>query len=298
MKREEGRVRMGKALLFFPVAAVIFISAASVRGEDDIKALYDAAIKNYTAGKYSDAIRCWQRVLEIDSEQAPPKKMIEFTRAKIKNELSPLVAAFEKALNRGEWFNALDAARRIMDIDPTYPGVSAKKDKLAKISEYFKDNSADKGVSRYVRAAVKAYLEDQTGRIFDAVIYAGQINEDKSIKENLSGLLSFFEGLYPEERSKVKLISGMTLLPQLLQSSLDSIYKADYTGAVMECDRALFLEPDNIMALMRKGSAYYAMKNYDEAKKNWQAVLKIEPDNKDVIKFLKALKKQEEKVKK
>lgn len=275
-----------------------FTTFSPALAEDDIKALYDSAIKHYTAGRYSDAIRSWQRILEIDSEQTPPLKMIKFTRQKIKNELDPKVRAFEEGIKAGKWFAAENTAERIMDLDPTYPGVASKKEKLEKISSLVKDSSGPDKVSRYIRKGVRAYLEKKPGLIFDALIYAEQINKTARRKKEINGLLSYFESIYPEARSKIKLIDGMDLLAQLIQSSLDSIYKADYTGAIIACDRALALDGNNVLALMRRGSAYYALKKYSEAKKNWERVLKVDPKNKDVKKFLKSLKKQQRKRKK
>ncbi|MFH1957313.1 MAG: tetratricopeptide repeat protein [bacterium] len=265
---------------------------------EDIKGLYNSAVKYYTAGKYSDAIRCWQRILEIDPEQTPPLKMIKFIRQKIEDELNPKVRAFEEQIMAGRWFAASDTAKRIMDIDPTYPGVAEKKEKLEKISSLVKDSSGQDKVLQYVRKGIVAYLEKKPGLIFDALIYAGQINKDDRRREQITGILSYFESVYPEERSKIKLIEGMDLLHQLLQSSLDSIYKADYTGAIIACDRALALDENKELALMRRGSAYYALKNFSAAKKNWEDALKINPDNKDIKKFLKSLEKQERKRKK
>jgi len=40
---------------------------------------------------------------------------------------------------------------------------------------------------------------------------------------------------------------------------------------------------------MRKGSAYYALNNLPEARKNWQLALKTDPGNRDVKKFLNLL---------
>lgn len=274
----------------FRISIAVFLAAISLcPAADDVTGLYNLAVKNFSAGKYSDAIRCWQRILEIDPEQVPPHKMIEFTRNKITQELTPRVEAFEKNMQSGKWFIAHDAAGKALDIDPTYPGMADKKDKLQEISAIIEDCSGSGAVQELLRKSVHAYFDENTGLMFDAAIYAGQLNKDGSLGRKISSRLAYMEEKYPEARSRVKLIEGMDLMKQLLQSSLDSIYKADYTGAITFCDRILALDEKNTLALMRKGSAYYALNNLPEARKNWQLALKTDPGNRDVKKFLNLL---------
>ncbi|MBU4134764.1 hypothetical protein KKH42_05520, partial [bacterium] len=142
------------------------------------------------------------------------------------------------------------------------------------------------------RKSVSAYFDQNPALVFDALIYAQQINKDNLIGEQLAALGVYMDKIYPEERNKIKLITGMDLMAQLLQSSLDSIYKADYTGAIIVCDRVLALDENNTLALMRKGSAYYALNKFSEARNNWLLALKTDPQNKDVKKFLKLLDKK------
>ncbi|MBA3052850.1 MAG: tetratricopeptide repeat protein [Candidatus Omnitrophota bacterium] len=278
------------------ISAAVFLASVSLcPAADDIGALYNSAVKNFSAGKYSDAIRCWQRILEIDPEQVPPHKMIEFTRGKIKQELAPRVQAFEKNMQAGKWFIAHDAACRVLDIDPAYPGLAEKKDKLGEIAGITEDCSGSGKVPIMLRKSVHAYFDKNPALMFDAAIYAEQLNKDIALGRKISALLSYMEKKYPEARSRVKLIAGMDLMKQLLQSSLDSIYKADYTGAIMFCDRILALDESSTLALMRKGSAYYALNNFNEARKNWQLALKTDPGNKDVKKFLNLLDRKKKK---
>ncbi|MEA2081564.1 MAG: hypothetical protein U9O97_02330 [Elusimicrobiota bacterium] len=277
------------------VAAVILGVVSVCSGADDMGELYKAAVKNYSSGRYSDAIRCWQRILEIDAEQIPPRKMIEFTRGKIKQELAPRVKSLEKNLKSGKWFVAAAAAGKVLDIDPTYPGVAEKKDKLEEIADIVPDSSGKGKVLAMMRKSVRAYFDKNPLLMFDALIYAGQLNKKSAIRKRISALNTYMGKKYPEERESIKLIAGMDLMTQLLQSSLDSIYKADYTGAIIVCDRILSLDGKNTLALMRKGSAYYALNNFNEARKNWKLALKTDSKNKDIKKFLKLLDKKKKK---
>ena len=275
------------------VLLTLFLFPAGGYCEDDITELYDSAIKFFSVQKYSDAIRCWQKILDIDSRQMPPKKMIEFTRQKIQGEITPRIKAFEGSLRAGRWTSAVETAKKILDIDPASSGIKEKKQKLGNVVKIMKAADSSEQVSKLLRISVIFYLKDNPSAALDAVIYADQINENRKISEEVYALRQYFEKIFSSERSRIKLISGMTLVPQLLQSALDSIYKADYTGAIMFCDRVLTLEPDNTSALERKGSAYYALKKYAEARTNWEKVIKIDPKNKTVTPFLKRLNRIE-----
>jgi len=288
-----GSVAGCAAAAFLGVASFFAVSSSAFgAGADDIGELYNSAVKNYSAGRYSDAIRCWQRILEIDAEQVPPRKMIEFTRGKIKQELAPRVKAFEKNLKAGKWFIAADAAKKVLDIDATYPGVAEKKDKLEEIADIIPDSSGRGRVLALMRKSVTAYFDKNPSLMFDALIYARQINKDASLGKKIAALSAYMEKNYPEEKAGIKLIEGMDLMTQLLQSSLDSIYKADYTGAIIVCNRILALDDKNTLALMRKGSAYYALNKFSEARKNWKLALKTDSKNKDIKKFLRLLDKK------
>jgi len=270
---------------------LLFVFSNFAFSEEDISALYQEAIKYYNESKYTTAIQYWKRILEIDPHQIPPKKLIEIARQKMQKELKPLLHSFTGFYQKGRYKTTVQVAVKILDIDPANEEIRKKKEKLEKIIPFFEEATGKGKFWKTLRIGINAYLNDQPDVVLDAVIYASQINTDSKNAGKIQKLVSFFEKLYPEERAKIKLIAGMNLINQRLQSALDSIYKADYTGAIMECNRVLKIDPNNTLALMRKGSAYYALKKYSQAERNWEKVLKIDPNNKEVKKFLKALRR-------
>ena len=50
----------------------------------------------------------------------------------------------------------------------------------------------------------------------------------------------------------------------------------------------LEIEPDNVLALKRKGSAYFALNQKDKARDLWQQAFKLAPDDAEIKKFLTA----------
>ncbi len=67
-----------------------------------------------------------------------------------------------------------------------------------------------------------------------------------------------------------------------------------FTGAVEDCTKVLKLEPENIKALLRRGTARKSLKEFVAAKEDLEAVLKAEPNNKQakvklIIMFFESL---------
>lgn len=47
------------------------------------------------------------------------------------------------------------------------------------------------------------------------------------------------------------------------------------------------MEPHNVLALTRMGSAYYAMGQKSEARRYWEKALKLDPQNNVIKQFLR-----------
>ena len=53
------------------------------------------------------------------------------------------------------------------------------------------------------------------------------------------------------------------------------------------CRQVLDLEPSNVLALTRMGSAYWVMGAKDTARKLWQEAQKLDPSNPELQEFIK-----------
>ena len=62
--------------------------------------------------------------------------------------------------------------------------------------------------------------------------------------------------------------------------------------AKMNCTKALDIDPKNVKALFRRGKCYAQLGEIDEAKEDFDRVLELQPDNKDAVRELRALKSQ------
>ena len=79
----------------------------------------------------------------------------------------------------------------------------------------------------------------------------------------------------------------MNIIEQKLQTALTSIYEGKYDKTILECNEILEIDPRNILALKRAGSAYYASGNKKKAKESWQTAAEIDPKDPELQKFMK-----------
>ena len=58
-------------------------------------------------------------------------------------------------------------------------------------------------------------------------------------------------------------------------------YSVRYSAAELDCSQAITLNPTYTKAYSRRGAARFALKKYDDAKKDFERVLSLEPKNRE-----------------
>lgn len=86
---------------------------------------------------------------------------------------------------------------------------------------------------------------------------------------------------------------GSLLAAQYLERAQKAMLDGDYNEALRQVNLVLAVQPDNVQALMMKGSTYYAMGNYQLASEQWEQVLTIDPSNQEVREFQQFLESQQ-----
>ncbi len=79
--------------------------------------------------------------------------------------------------------------------------------------------------------------------------------------------------------------ANITLFSQRLANANDAMLKAEYVKALEAINSALQIDNFNPQAHMMKGSIFYAMGKRDLARKEFDYVLKVDPENDEVKKF-------------
>ena len=79
---------------------------------------------------------------------------------------------------------------------------------------------------------------------------------------------------------------------QKLEVAREAMLKTDYVAALEALNEALKVDSYNPQAHMMKGSIFYAMGKYDLARKEFDFVLKVDPDNIEVKRFKEFMESQ------
>ena len=79
--------------------------------------------------------------------------------------------------------------------------------------------------------------------------------------------------------------TNIMVFSQKLELARNAMLKTDYVTALEAVNESLKIDSYNPQAHMMKGSIFYAMGKYDLAKKEFDYVLKINPDNIEVKRF-------------
>jgi tetratricopeptide (TPR) repeat protein len=247
---------------------------------------YRAAMESYYRGEYTQAIARWNEILKLDPQQAQAEKLIEAARQKMSVKVTPLSSEVKKLLSAGEYAKALAKGKEFLALDPANSEWVTLVGKLEKVAPVIAAETGSGKVPVLVRRAVGAYTaKKENARLaLNAGRYAAQL--DKGAKA--AALRELIESEYPALAQMERVVPGVHLVEQKLQASLSNLYDGKYDRALLECNDILELEPNNVLALKRAGSAYYASGNKQRAKESWTQAAKIAPDDPELKKFLKA----------
>lgn len=128
------------------------------------------------------------------------------------------------------------------------------------------------------------------------VIREGQINETIHYFDNNNFSISIPVSarimVQSSEQASKSPDTGILLFSQHLEVAREAMLKTDYVKALEALNEALKIDSYNPQAHMMKGSIFYAMGNYDLAKKEFDFVLKVDPDNIEVKRFKEFMESQ------
>ena len=120
---------------------------------------------------------------------------------------------------------------------------------------------------------------------YDALRYAAELSADKVFGRLIAAL--------EEEAPQLKLNDtkpeNAGVLEHKKEMALHQIYDSKFYLAVKELEGVLRLEPGDITALKRAGSAYLQLKDYRQARRSWQKALQLSPEDTQLKDYLDAL---------
>jgi tetratricopeptide (TPR) repeat protein len=247
---------------------------------------YDQAEAYMKEKQYDLAIAEWKKVLEIDDTQELASRSIA---AAVREKMGGLYAEAKQAYERGDYITSRDYYNKILADNPTDLDVKtiiARLDDVVKVALKIEEKSQ---AGDMMRRAIANYIAVDGNRkaSMAAAWYASQLSQSSlstAVKDFLerkyASILSTMEGP----------VGDMNIVDQYLFAALNHIYEGRYDLSVQECTIVVELQPNNVLAWKRLGSAYYAIGKKDKARETWEKALKITPDDGELKQFIRQIK--------
>jgi len=277
--------------------AVLFLGGAPGAGaqetaaaaeNSEIRGYYDKAFGYYVAGDYPKAIEHWSMVLRSDPKQTTARNMIEDARKKMAGTSADLKGALSRLLERGRYADALLKLEELLATDQTNPYYMGLQGRLRKIAALAPARPSSSKAWSAASEGISAWLGEKEDLPFayDALRYA----EELAPAEKVFGkLIAALEEEDPQLKLNDTKPQNSGILEHKKKLALDQIYDSKFYLAVKELEGVLRLEPNDITALKRAGSAYLQLKDYRQARRSWKKALQLSPEDTQLKEYLDAL---------
>ncbi len=280
-----------RACLLIAILSLCCAARAAAQPESsEVKGYYDKAFGFYVSGDYQKAIEYWNLVLQSDPRQTTAKNMIEEARKKMACSSVSLKSSFLRLLEKGRYADAQLKLEELLPTDPTNPYYLKMQGRLRRISAIVAARPASSKAWKTAAEGISSWLGEKEDLPFayDALRYAMELApHDRAF----SGLVAALEEEAPQLKLNDSKPENTGILEHKKKLALDQIYDSKFYLAVKELEGVLRLEPEDVIALKRLGSAYLQLKDYRQARSSWQRALEIAPDDAQLKEYLEALDK-------
>ena len=249
-----------------------------------IKDHYDKADQYMEDAEYVLAIEEWNKVLEIDPNQEVAARLVASVHRK---QLDQLYIEAEEMYLAGDYITSRERYSRILSENPTDQKIKTAINRLGSTIKVVSQVMDDGQVWDLIRKGLSHHISDDGNpRVaIAAVRYAVQLEPENTLVQTVR---DFIENEYISVvRTMESPVKDMDILEQYLFSALNHIYEGRYDLTIQECNLVLELEPQNVLALKRLGSAHFAMGRKDKARKAWENALEISPKDSELKSFIR-----------
>jgi len=222
---------------------------------------------------------------ELENEQARlglQEKQEELRVSKAQDEAALLYEKGVAETHDGDFSSAMDTMREAERLIPNDTTIKEMRRRLEGIVPIIEKETGQTMDGQLIRLAVVRYLENDPKRALNALIYAAEKNVDRP---EILRLRRLIETNHPEIEPP-HIPNGVSFVENKLQLTLEAIYEGRYLSAVNECTDVIDLEPRNVLAMTRLGSAYFAMNEREKARQIWTKALQVDPNNTELKRFL------------
>ncbi|MDI6641511.1 MAG: tetratricopeptide repeat protein [Elusimicrobiota bacterium] len=193
------------------------------------------------------------------------------------------------SIEAGKYTNALMSLQIAINNNPDEELYHRQHKKLSRILEIVDKVEGEEPLKVHIRKSIAAYFSDDIKSAFNYVLYA----IFKAPQETTA--IKFYSSLkkqYPEI-AELQVEPGTDLVNTKLNVQYITAYKnKDFQTATRLCKDVIELEPENYLAYLRLGSAYYQLGDKEKALAAWQKAIKLEPSVKTQIEpYLREIEK-------
>jgi len=245
---------------------------------------YQEAFEFFSHADYPKAVLKWEQILQESPTQATARTMI----AKARNAIWKVTRDRQRRINdlvaAGEYQKAQVELQPFLDVDPDDPRLESFRQRLQNVCEITPRMPVEGKAGHAAAVGVGAYLafDPDYQLAYDGLRYAIE-------KSGGTDLYRRFVDLLLSEQPRLSsddVTPGMKLIDYKQHIALNDIYDGRYAGAIKALVDILRLEPENVVAWERLGSAYYCLGLKSKAASAWRQALKISPDDPGLQKFL------------
>ena len=158
------------------------------------------------------------------------------------------------------------------------------------MSDIISKTDQEKKVQRLLIEAVRLYLDNNPERAFEKTEAARNLDSEEPTARFFSVYLIDKYGYRSKiEKTKISPQDMEGVIAIKLYQAVRYFHKGEYDTVVKLCEEVIELDPKEVTAYIRIGSAYYALGVKSQAMKYWKKALEVSPGNKEVLEFLEKI---------
>ncbi|MCS7228020.1 MAG: tetratricopeptide repeat protein, partial [Endomicrobia bacterium] len=261
---------------------------------------YAAVIQEYLGVSHRISIdfKFGKSLDEIWAEQmksVPTVDELELVEAKLQTEeerkryFQTLFEEAVKSYTIGNYKQSLANLTKAKEIYPDATDIDIYIERIKLITSLYSVIVNKDKVSRLLIRGINFFINGDNTSAVKVINYALSLApEDKSILR----LLTKIEEKTGVRAEKIESPAGTTIVDKLHNESLISFRKRDYAQVVKICEEILLLEPEDVLAYKRLGSAFYAMGEKEKAIQMWEQALRINPRDDKLRRMIEEIKKK------
>jgi len=234
--------------------------------------------------EYGRAINELKAVLDIDPGQKRASRLVASLYQKM---LAAMYAEAEDLYTRGAYQLARDQYYRIMAANPEDQKLKPIVDRLNGLIGVMPGLEEEGELWDILRRGLRHHIRPD-GDPEVAIVAARYARSLKPDDLRLGALVDYLERQYPTVVAAMERPEkDMNVIDQILFVALNDFYEGRYDRVVRKCRIILELQPRNVLALKRLGSAYFALGQKDRARETWTRALEISPGDAELKDYIR-----------